>query len=311
METTDRLQSVRTVFPNARVSESVRPEAETAGSVARRPAGLDLDVWTHNPPPNTDTYYELNVRLCGDTGDAETSVILRDHPQPRPPRNRKPPETRTRNELNPENLERSCRRAKRNVRLAAKTLGADRILTLTSRGYLTDLTLAWAVFDEFNRLMRKRFGNRWQYVIVPELHKSGEHIHFHLAISGYLNASTVRFLWRLALKRRIVSAAHDHAPGNVDIKFKPNYQDKTRRCARYISKYISKEMNWGKVNAKRYEKSRGLEPRLIKLYAPFPLTDLEIIRKVQQLTGGALSRNPRWELYGGWDCLLIETEPPS
>lgn len=190
------------------------------------------------------------------------------------------------------------------------------MLTLTSRRYLYTLDRLWLAYDEFNRLMHRHFGKRWKYVAVPELHPTNnDHYHVHIAIRGHYPVDVIRYLWRKALRSTIENAASDHTPGGINIRYKKHIPAHRRvgALARYISKYLSKSIGENHVvNRKRYEKSRGLDPHVVKLFAPLTLmNDLDIIRKVQEISGGTLSRNPIWETYGGYDCLLIETEPTA
>lgn len=306
----DNLDQVRQVFPNAHVAAGSQPDTQCGGA-ARARARPRLDLWTHTVPD--EPCLELTVRLCG-KGNAESAAVILSKPRsPSRSGRRKDPEDCSRENMDSTVQERSVRRAKKNIRLSAKVMGADRLLTLTSRKYLYTLDRFWEAFNEFNRLMRKRFGNRWQYVAVPELHpKAQDHYHGHLAIRGHYNVHSVRVIWRTALRNCFESAWSDHTPGNIDIDYKGHQAWRVCAVAKYISKYLAKDLSGhGEKYRKRYERSRGLNPEVVRVYCPLGVTDLDIIRKVQEITGGVLARNPRWEVYGGHDCMLIETEAPG
>lgn len=141
-------------------------------------------------------------------------------------------------------LQKSRNRSKTVARRKAMALCTDRILTLTFRENVTDIDAAWYVFKIFNRSMRETFGEGYRYVAVPEYQKRGA-VHFHLAISGHYPVRKVRKLW--------LKAAGDKK-GNIDItdprKFGKNSWN-PRRCANYISKYITKS-DVTDFNKKRY-----------------------------------------------------------
>lgn len=314
MHDTDALNAVRKYFPQAHSADSAAaPPAHSDAPQARRRAGRSgsrLDLWTHNRP--TGPHLELNLSDCG-AGHTETSVLIRDAKfamKRRGKARKEEGEKRDRSDMSADDLVRSTRRAVKMVRQSAKVLGADRILTLTSRRYLTTPELFWRSFAEFSRLMKKRCPF-WAYVAVPELHpKHKDHYHAHLAIRGHYDVNMVRLLWRHALRSTVEAARFDHSPGNIDISHRKSKNwHQVNGIAKYISKYLTKQMDTGLVHAKRYEKSRGLQPKKMQLFAPLGLTDLDIIRTVQELSGGTLSRNPRWDFFGGFDCLMIETEP--
>lgn len=149
----DNLDQVRQVFPNAHVAAGSQPDTQCGGA-ARARARPRLDLWTHTVPD--EPCLELTVRLCG-KGNAESAAVILSKPRsPSRSGRRKDPEDCSRENMDSTVQERSVRRAKKNIRLSAKVMGADRLLTLTSRKYLYTLDRFWEAFNEFNRLMRKR-----------------------------------------------------------------------------------------------------------------------------------------------------------
>lgn len=151
--------------------------------------------------------------------------------------------------------EKAAYRAARKVRQFCIEIRADRLLTLTSRKLLTDYDEMIATWKRFMRLLEQA-GAKFEYVAVPELHKSGEHYHIHAALNGFVRAELLRRCWQIALGGKGDERGAD-ALGNVDIKQgRKGRQDPTTRAvsiARYISKYISKSyLEHHQFNRKRY-----------------------------------------------------------
>jgi len=105
---------------------------------------------------------------------------------------------------------------------------------------------------------------KFDYIAVPELHKSGEHYHIHAAINGFVRADLLRRCWQIALGGK-GNEQGINALGNVDIKQQRRHaKDPAKQClgiARYISKYITKSyLEHHQFNRKRY-----WVPRSVKL----------------------------------------------
>ncbi len=166
---------------------------------------------------------------------------------------------REQREQNENDIVRSQQRAKKNVRLKTKNIGCDRLLTLTKRENnpveywtLDDWGKGW---KKFVRLCNKA-GIALQYVAVPEKHEKGNY-HLHVAICGNINVKTIRKFWMVCLggKGDEKGAA---SLGNVDIAYKPNISAGRRVAgiAKYISKYITKQLGVVSFNKKRYWSSK-------------------------------------------------------
>jgi hypothetical protein len=158
-------------------------------------------------------------------------------------------------EQNENDVIRSRQRSKKQVRLKIKSMGCDRLLTLTRRESnplefwrLEDWAAAW---KKFVRLCDK-LGVTLQYVAVPEMHAKGNY-HLHAAISGHVNIKIIRQLWWVCCGGR--------GQGNVDISFKAHVSDLKRRAgvSKYVSKYITKQQ-FTAFNKKRYWSSRHALP---------------------------------------------------
>lgn len=165
----------------------------------------------------------------------------------------------------PESIERSEKRAKKRVRHLVKSMGCDRLLTLTRREDPECPDEFWtrdqwvAAWDRFVRLCKKAKIDL-VYVAVLELHKKGN-FHLHAAVSNYIHQKLARRLWNIALGPH----PSGKSPGNIDIRRKENQTDYLRRAAlaKYVSKYITK--GFGSIDAfnkKRYFASRHDLPKI-------------------------------------------------
>jgi len=150
----------------------------------------------------------------------------------------------------------SINRSKRAVRHRIKSMGCDRLLTLTRReveefGYWT--VEEWAAgWDRFIRAC-KRLDSAFEYVAVLERHKKGN-FHLHAASRGRLNIKVIRGIWWACCGGR--------GSGNIDIQYRKNMTDHARRSgiAKYVSKYITKQADMVEFNKKRYWSSRHKLP---------------------------------------------------
>lgn len=150
----------------------------------------------------------------------------------------------------------SVQRSKRRIRHLIKSQGCDRLLTLTKRE--SELGGYWGVeqwaaaWDRFNRSCKK-MGVVIQYVAVLERHKKGNY-HLHAAIVGRINVNHIRRIWW--------SICGGRGCGNVDVKMRRNCTDHKRRAglAKYVSKYVSKQVGQTEFNKKRYWSSRHKLP---------------------------------------------------
>lgn len=135
-----------------------------------------------------------------------------------------------------ENALRAKRRAKTRVRHVCKEMGADRLLTLTTREASNSPEVMLERWQRFCRLVERASGQRFDYVAVLEEHPSNRaHLHFHVAVSVFLNVDILRRCWWQVCGGR--------ATGNVHIKRigGPDAAKRITRVASYISKYLTKD----------------------------------------------------------------------
>ncbi|MCU7812603.1 MAG: hypothetical protein KZQ77_15450 [Candidatus Thiodiazotropha sp. (ex Notomyrtea botanica)] len=178
----------------------------------------------------------------------------------------------TRTEMDEETLRKSQRRAKKIIRQKILTFQADRLLTLTYRENMSDLSTAWKHFNAFNRLMKWRYKENWQYVCVPEYQKRGA-VHFHLAVKGYFHANTVRKFWKQAIK----------GEGNIDISSPTRRNGSVTRSpkkiAGYISKYLTKQDST-EFNKRRYSSSALQLPPIITGWLALGVPVIQVLMSI-------------------------------
>jgi len=153
-----------------------------------------------------------------------------------------------------ENQLTAAKRAKQQVRLRCKAIGADRMITLTYRENMVDKAQMKRDFDALRRLLGKV--QDFQYVAVAERQKRGAW-HLHIAVKGRQNYRVLRTLWL-----RVVGEDN----GNVDVRNPYRENGLRHKIASYIGKYIVKDFAEHKLNEKRYWASRGIavpKPELV------------------------------------------------
>lgn len=172
-----------------------------------------------------------------------------------------------REEMSDADLERSVARSRQNMRHRVLMLRADRLLTLTYRENKANLKACWLDFMRFVRAVKKLLPG-FRYVAVPERQARGA-FHFHLAVRGFYNVNILRYLWRRALCGD-GNASGENSPGNIDIT-SPRRGGSWQRAklARYLAKYMSKNMASEDMNARRFSSSCSIEqPKVTRLYLP-------------------------------------------
>lgn len=243
--------------------------------VADRPGGPGatptLDSWTLNdiarvPGVLLDVpdvpHYVCEVRDFGD-GLVE-QVAYRSDCLPRCLRGGSKERVRLREEMTPENHERSVARSRREVRHSILMLKPTNMLTLTYRENQTNLAQAWLDFGRWARKVSASF-KKFDYVCVPERQQRGAW-HFHVAVRGYYNYNILRYFWRGSIKSGLPLSDRGNVTGAPSPKGREAWQ--VKEMARYMIKYMTKSMNEvTAIGARRYSKSKGIpEPRRQKFY---------------------------------------------
>lgn len=146
------------------------------------------------------------------------------------------------------------RRAKKNVRLCCKEIGADRMVTLTHRENLLDREIALKHFDLFRRKLGKH--KKFYYVAVMEHQERGS-LHFHIAVRGRQNYHLLRAIWYSVCGL----GPSGEQMGQVNVRDPHRFgfgKNGAHKLASYIAKYCSQEMDCRGLDQKRYFRSRGI-----------------------------------------------------
>lgn len=93
----------------------------------------------------------------------------------------------------------AAKRAKQQVRLRCKAIGADRMITLTYRENMQDKARLKCDFDSLRRRLGALGG--FQYVAVAERQQRGAW-HLHVAVRGRQNYRVLRSIWQKHSRRR-------------------------------------------------------------------------------------------------------------
>ncbi|VVE00926.1 bacteriophage-related protein [Pandoraea aquatica] len=198
----------------------------------------------------------------------------------------------------------AAKRAKQQVRLRCKAIGADRMITLTYRENVLDKNRIKRDFDSLRRLLGRI--QDFQYVAVPERQKRGAW-HLHIAVKGRQNYRVLRALWL-----RVVGEGN----GNVDVR-NPNREVGLRhKIATYIGKYIVKNFDEHKLNEKRYWASRGIkipEPETIQHFLEdCPVQAIAAAYDAALSTGASLvGHQQHWCQAGGFFWMATRERPAS
>jgi hypothetical protein len=146
------------------------------------------------------------------------------------------------------------KRAKKNVRLCCKEIGADRMVTLTYRENMVDRDRALGDWKKFCRRLGKT--KAFYYVAVIEMQQRGA-IHFHVAVRGRQSYQLLRSIWQ-----DVVGLDQEgRKMGQVNVRDPHRFgfgKNGAHKLASYIAKYCSKQMEVRDLNEKRYFRSRGI-----------------------------------------------------
>jgi hypothetical protein len=211
---------------------------------------------------------------------------------------------------------RSGRRAKQRIRLLAKAMGVDSLWTLTYRANQVDRDLCVRHLAQFRRAVSGMLGE-WRYIAVLEQQERGAwHIHLAThALARRIEANGVRWKsWDLmrSVWRRItgeLGGNFDEARSN-----KRWSRDRVARSpgsiARYLAKYVAKDVEAAPLNRKRFSHSEGVAlPEAQRVvFAGVEADAASLMDLAFSACKGRVS-------YAWWDSerevFFVEAEPPD
>lgn len=171
---------------------------------------------------------------------------------------------------------RSKQRAKTKVRHLTKSMGCDRLLTLTVRESGDDFWSVEVWAANWKKFVRQcaNAGYEISYVSILEQHKKGNY-HMHAAIVGKANIKIMRHVWW--------SVCGGRGMGNVDVAFKQNQSPFQRRAgvAKYVTKYMTKQDSVVDFNKKRYWASKHKLPKPVR----YILDSENVYQAIREVSG--------------------------
>jgi len=155
-------------------------------------------------------------------------------------------------------VEEARRRARGKVRRYCAANGLNRLGTLTYAGEgCHDPVVVRADISRFFRGLRRGLGEAFPYVWVPELHPGGHGWHVHFAVGRFVRRGLIEEAWGRGF-------VHIKLLGDLPVGSGPRAE--ARRAARYISKYLGKDLA-GAGGLNRYDVAQGFQPRAERLRA--------------------------------------------
>lgn len=247
------------------------PEARPATPSQGGAAALSsrLDKWTNYVQPHWGKpreAYRVVFRNYGQ-GDAEATLTIAKPSNRKKGSHRTPIDEEPGPEKSAENSKRAVSRAKTTIRRTIMAAGLDHLLTLTYRENMQDTVRGWSDFVKFVRLVRAHIPH-WPYIAVMELQERGA-IHFHIAVANRQDVPLLRRLWH--------TVVGGPEMGNIDVQY---FRGRKARLAKYLAKYISKDLANGKAKGvHRYKRSRGVKlPEQVILLPHDAAIDSELIQ---------------------------------
>lgn len=158
------------------------------------------------------------------------------------------------------NLERSIRRTKKTVRDLGLCNDFDMLATFTFNTDRQNEDKKRTQMSDWFHNQRARNG-KFRYIAIPEYHKDGESLHFHVLMGGYKGkiepAINTRTGGQLIIKGKAVFQLSGYTLGFTNVKLIGKTLEDTQRSTAYVLKYITKDMPVfpGK---QRYWASKGL-----------------------------------------------------
>jgi len=183
------------------------------------------------------------------------------------------------------------KRSRKMVWRHVMSAGLDYLLTLTYRENVQDKARAKADLARFCDLIQAS-DPEWKYLAVFQKQKRGAY-HMHLAVRGWQ-----KVLWLRAKWREVVGE------GNIDVR-PPRANSGTYRwgraqIAKYLSRYIGKDLTEEELNKKRYYHSKNVElpqVEVIPLFMSFWEAGIWARKLVSQVGRVAREYEGHWALW--------------
>jgi len=201
-----------------------------------------------------------------------------------------------------ENIERSARRAKQAIHHLIRQIGADHMLTLSTRENIQDKDKFFEIFTRFIRLVREKglvngklktmpSKRDYAYVAVPELQERGAY-HMHIACVGRQDLDLLRACWYVALGGS-ESDSGTSVLGQIDVQYhKKRFSGlteihKTFKLVGYLTKYIAKSFEVShQLGEKRYSSTRSVPKPIVNnqnLVAMFDAGDKPFVDSIKEV----------------------------
>ena len=180
-----------------------------------------------------------------------------------------------------EHLERAEKRAKAQVRRKIMSAGLDHLLTLTTRGNITEFEDTAEQLQSFVRKVHK-YIPEWKYVAVAENQTRGA-FHWHMAVKGWQKVDLLRKCWREVC-----------GDGNIDVKAPKGrtecHQWQNIRLVLSLSKYTTKSIEEDDggflvIGRHRYRASLGIEDKVVCRVFPVAAGENAVVEWLVEIAG--------------------------
>lgn len=169
----------------------------------------------------------------------------------------------------------AARRARGHVRRYCAANRLNRLGTLTyGPPFCREPRAVRGHVRAFIRKLRTRTGPL-PYLWVPELHADGERYHVHFAVGRFVHRAWIVEAW---------SHGFVHIKLIGDLPVGTGTLGEARIAARYLAKYVGKDLDTGDDGLHRYEVAQGFQPTRRRITGP---TLDEVLTRASELMGAA------------------------
>jgi hypothetical protein len=153
----------------------------------------------------------------------------------------------------------AARRARTHVRRYCAANRLNRLGTLTYRGTgCHDPVGLRGDVAMFFRRLRSRVGEPLPYLWTPEWHKTGHGLHVHFAVGRFIQRGWIEAAWPHGFVH--IKLLGDLPVGTANL-------GEARAAARYLAKYVGKDLGVHAAALHRYDVAQGFQPARIDLDA--------------------------------------------